>query len=189
MIRKIFSSRETNVMAKKAKNKKVQIMSFFPIDRFDCECAKDILEWKKKLATSPEKDRASLMSKQGYLTCSHNKEGMRRRVITCKNCKEVLGYCWATDDTLKDWCDFHYIQWSDGEEWHGCFTPHISPITQQLCLECCCGADTRDFSANMTLPGKVAYRIEEKNKIGRKFGEKDSKFQTRIVSANVLPFK
>lgn len=112
--------------------------------------------------------------------------GMRRYEVTCKACGEVMGYCWATDNTLGDWCEFHFTQWKDGKRWHGCMTPHISPVTEQLCLECCCGQDTRDFRANTTLSARVASRIEERNRVGREFGKPDSKFLVRIVSKNVI---
>lgn len=189
MMRKILASTEMKVEALRSKNKKVEIYAFFPNDRADCECQKMVLEWKKKLAPLPSNKRKGLIQEAGFLVCPRDKAGMNRYKITCKNCKETLGYCWATDSTLKDFCDFHYVSWTDGQEWHGCLTPHISPITEQLCFECCCGEDTRDFRANMTLSGKVAYQKEELCKVGRDFGKANSKFSVRIVSSSVLPFK
>lgn len=188
MNRKIFASRETNVVAMNSKNKRVEVYSFFPNDHADCECQKLVLEWKQKLVSLPTDKREALVKDTKFIVCPRDKTGMKRYKITCKNCGETLGFCWATDSTLKDFCDFHYVSWSDGIEWHGCLTPHISPITEQLCLECCCGQDTRDFRANMTLPGKIAYEKEELCKIGRDFGKALSKFSTRVVSGSVLPF-
>lgn len=187
-MRKIFASREMAKLAKQSDDGKVQVYSFFPIDRADCECQKMIKEWKEKLATMSEEKRNAVIQETKYLVCPRDKTGMRRRKITCKNCDEVLGYVWATDNTLKDWCDLHYVNWTDGKEWYGCLTPHISPITEQLCFECCCGQDTRDFRANMTLPTKTAFEIEEENKVGREFGETNSKFTSRIVSQNIVAF-
>lgn len=188
MNRKVFASRETNIVALSSKNKKVEVYSFFPNDKADCECQKMVLEWKQKLAGLPQNKRETLIQETKFLVCPRDKTGLKRYKIICKNCNEILGFCWASDSSLKDFCDFHYVCWSNGLVWHGCFTPHISPITEQLCLECCCGQDTRDFRANMTLPGKIAYQKEEVNKIGRDFGKINSKFSTRIVGVSVLPF-
>ena len=188
-MRHVFASRETAIVAKRSKNGRVQIYSFFPIDRAVCECQKLAKEFKKELSRLNTNQQKSLMQERQYLECPRDKTGMHRYVISCRNCKEVLGYCWATDPTLKDWCDFHYMQWSDGQEWYGCLTPHISPITEELCLECCCGQDTRDFRANMTLSAETAMEIENRNKIGREFGYANSKFLVRKVSIGVIPFK
>lgn len=187
MNRHVYSSRETNFIANESMAKKVVVYSMFPIDRASCPCAKEIMQLRKRLAMATPKDREGIIKELGgKLVCPRDKTGMTRFVITCANCKEVQGYLWATDATLKDWCDFHYSQWSDGERWRGCFTPHISPITEQLCLECCCGQDTRDFRANMTLPDKVALRREAVNAKGRAFNQTNSKFLVRKFSGNVL---
>jgi hypothetical protein len=188
-MRHIFASGETAFVAKTNKNKRIEIYSFFPCDRAGCDCQRLIIETRKKLSEMQEKDRIAFMSEKKVLVCPRNKKGLNRYVVECKTCGEVLGYCWAKDATLTDWCDFHYTNWTDGAEWHGCLTPHVSPITQQLCLECCCGEDTRDFRANMTLSAKEASLKEEKNMIGREFDKSDSKFKVRKVMANVLPFK
>ena len=188
-MRHILASEETSLVAKTNKNKRIEIYSFFPCDRAGCDCQKLIMETRKKLSEMQEKDRIAFMSTKKVLECLKNKKGLNRYIVECKTCKEALGYCWAKDESLKDWCDFHYVNWTDGKEWHGCLTPHVSPITQQLCLECCCGEDTRDFRANMTLTARKAYEIEEKNIIGREFNKEDSRFKVRKVIANVIPFK
>lgn len=112
--------------------------------------------------------------------------GMAWHEITCKACRKVQGYCLATNGTLRDWDEFHYTQRNDGKKWHGCMTPHVSPITSQLCLECCCGQDTRDFRANVTLPLRIAIGIEEKNRVGREFGRFGSKFLTKAVKRDTI---
>jgi len=117
------------------------------------------------------------------------KAGMKRYEVICKACKKIMGYCWATDNTLRDWCAFYYVQRNDGKRWHGCMTPHVSPVTEQLCLECCCGQDTRDFRANTTLSAKVAIRVEKRNRAGREFGRPDSKFLTRLVKRDTMVLK
>jgi len=115
--------------------------------------------------------------------------GMKQYEVTCKACKEIMGYCWATDSTLKDWREFHFVQWESKKKWHGCLTPHISPVTEQLCLECCCGQDTRDFRANTTLPSRIISKIEKKNIVGRDFGNSDSKFLTKEIKKATISFK
>lgn len=189
MKRIIFASKEMNNVAKKSSNGKVQVYSFFPVDRGNCSCQPYVLEWKNKLAITPPDKKDEILQDMKYLTCHRDKTLMNRYEISCANCKEVLGYCWATDPTLVDFCDFHYTSWTNGEQWYGCLTPNISPISEELCLECTCGSDTRDFRANMTLSAKDAETMEKNNAIGRKYGNMDSKFIVRQVKNDMLPFK
>lgn len=182
MKRIIATSQDVNTRMKLFKQKQLVVYSFFPIDKGDCVCRNMIYEWKKKMAAMPENKRQEEMERLGNLVCSRDKTFMKRYEIYCAECGDVQGYCWATDETLTDWCDFHYAQWTDGKQWHGCFTPNISPITEQLTLECVCGNDTRDFRANMTLSSKLAQSIEESNKIGREFNSQASKFKVREVT-------
>lgn len=163
----------------------IRIYSFFPIDRAGCACKTAIKEWKDSISLMPPHLREGEINKHGFIECPQDKTKMNRYKITCGGCGMVQGYCWASDETLKDWCDFHYVQWTDGKQWYGCFTPQVSPIDETLCLECACGVDTRDIRANMTLPGKTAFEMEEKNKIGRGFGTEQSKFEVEKVRANV----
>jgi len=175
-MRKIYASRETEEQAKKTPNKIVSVYSFFPIDKSDCACVKLIQEWQKRLGIASIQERKRLLEQTPFITCPRDKTGMTRFQIMCGRCNHRQGYLWATDATLIDWCDFHYTQWTRGDYWRGCFTPHVSPVTEQLCLECCCGNDTRDFRANMTLPQHIAERKERENRIGRHFNQPDSKF-------------
>lgn len=188
MKRKVFASKETKDKADKKPKKKIEVYSFFPNDKASCLCQPMVLEWKKRLATMNIEENNALVETTQYLVCPKSKEGYKRYEIKCANCKEVVGYCWASDETLTDFFDFHYTQWSDGIEWFGCLTPQISPITQKLCLECVCGADTRDFRANATLSDEAIADIERENSVGRDFGTKDSKFEVRQVDDDVLPF-
>ena len=187
-MRKVWISKEMSELVKKTPGKKIAIYGFFPCDQANCACQPLILKWKKDLLSMSNAHREQLMAKTKFLKCPRSKKGLNRYKISCRVCGEVQGYCWASDKTLKDWCDFHYVQWTKGEQWHGCLTPHISPITQELCLECCCGNDSRDFKANMTLPTKVADSLEASNKVGREFGKKNSKFIVRKVKATMIPF-
>lgn len=183
---RIFASREVTKVAKLSPTKKINIYSMFPIDRAYCECQKLILDWKKSLALLNESQRQELLNKTPFIECPHDKTNMKRFKIICASCGEGQAYCWATDSSLKDWFDLHYIQWTGDGYWHGCLTPHISPVTQQLCLECCCGQDTRDFKANMTLNYKIARQLELINSIGREFGKNDSKFIAKSIRKNLV---
>lgn len=152
------------------KEGKVEIVGLFPVDRFNCPC-------QEIKATDFEKGIRK------FIDCPKAKElGYKLYQVFCNQCGELQGYCYAKDEILKDYCDFHYIQWVEKNkkkyEWHGCFTPHLSPIDYKLCLECSCGNDTRDFRANTTLPFKDAQRLEFRNSKGRNFGLNESKFLT-----------
>lgn len=180
--RKVFTSGDMANKMKLLKKNRLEVFSFFPIDKGDCDCASLISEWKDKLKMMSPNQREAEIEKIGHLTCPRAKEsGMKRYTITCENCGQTQGYCYSKNASLVDWVDFHYLQWTNGEEWKGCLTPNISPITQQLTLECTCGQDTRDFRANMTLPGKVIADIENKNKKGREFNKSDSKFKVTVM--------
>jgi hypothetical protein len=185
MIRQIQASKEMGEKVKQTSKGRIDIYSLFPIDRADCSCQSMVMEFKKKLALSNEEDRARMIKETPILVCPRDKTAMTRYEIICQNCGEINGYCWATDSSLEDWCDFHYSQWTDGKEWKGCYTPHISPVTQQLCFECCCGQDTRDFSPNVTLDQKIVDRVENINSIGRKFNQENSKFSA-IEAVDVI---
>lgn len=185
-MRKLYASRETSLLAKGSKGNVVRVIGFFPVDRGDCNCISLIAEWKKRLSQANEKEQIALREKTPYIVCPRDKKGMTRYKVLCTKCKQMQGFCYATDETLTDWCDFHYVQWTKGDYWRGCFTPHISPVTEQLCFECCCGNDSRDFRANATLPQKVAERMERVNSVGRNFGLNDSKFIAKRVTKIVL---
>lgn len=179
--RKILTSRDTSEIVSQNKTKKLEVYSVFPVDRHDCACQKEVIKLKNQLAETHPDKRSDFLNKLTRLTCPRDKSGMTHKVISCKNCSQVQGFVWATDDALSDWCDFHYFQWTDGNEWFGCLTPNVSVIDGRLGLECTCGFDTRDFRANMTLPVKVAMDVEKSNEKGRRFGVVDSKFDVKNV--------
>lgn len=182
MDRTIFASRDISTKMKLMKQSKITVYSFFPIDRPDCVCQPLIEEFKLKLAAMPTHKREAIIQDQKAFECPASHVGKKRYEIFCKNCGRIEGYLWASDKTLEDWVDFHYAQWTNGIVWHGCLTPNVSPIDGRLGLECTCGNDTRDFRANMTLPGKTAFEMEQKNKIGRRFNELNSRFGVRDVT-------
>ncbi len=185
-MRKIYASRETSFEAEHSRMKVVKVYGFFPIDRADCVCQKEIIAWKRRLGEASEKERHLLIAQTPHLECTRDKTGMTRYGVFCSMCNQLQGVCWATDPTLKDWCDFHYVQWTKGDYWRGCLTPHISPISQKLLFECTCGQDTRDFRANMTLPQRVAEEKELENAEGRVMGLPDSKFYAKKFRKDML---
>jgi len=175
-MRSIYASKDTFKILKSSKAKKLEITSFFYIDPYNETSNKWLNEWKRKLTGMPVNKRKALMDKMGTLKSPLIKKDMKKYNIFCKKCGAYQGYVYATNKKLTNWCNFHYFQYTDGLNWFGCYTPHVSPITGKLCLECCCGNDTRDFSANNNLPSKVSNLIEKSNKIGRDFGKSNSKF-------------
>ncbi len=186
--RRILASRDIATKMLRTAQKKVQVYSFFPVDKASCVCHAMIHEWKEKLSMLPRELKEAELAKQAHLECPKDKTNMDRYEITCSGCGQVQGYCYATDETLKDWCDFHYVQWTDGKEWFGNLTPNISPIDETLGLECTCGVDTRDMRGNMTLPVMMAHDLEKDNRRGREFGQATSKFKVRKVSLNTVRF-
>ena len=107
---------------------------------------------------------------------------MKKYAIHCGACDELQGYIHAYNKNLDGWCNFHYYQRAENGQWKGCLTPHVSPVTGKLCLECCCGEDTRDFTINQTLPAHISQKIELDNKEGRDFNKYNSKFKVKEVS-------
>jgi len=188
------------------------IYSFFPADKSGCACQSKIQDLKNKFSAMRPQDIEGFKNKIGVFECPQDKTDLKRFNIYCNNCGNILGSCWASDETLSDWCDFHYICGSNlvekrivtleryegkplkkgnkygptkvrkhitkafGGHWEGALGVNISPIDERLGLECCCGIDTRDFRANMTLEEDVRKRIIEKNSRGKEFGKNDSAF-------------
>lgn len=188
MRKKTKASPELNNFMKFKKIKFAEVFGFYPVDRASCPCQKEIFALKKRLhELSPEQVKKEV-EKMKFYTCPRDKTGMKRYKIVCRQCNSIQGYLWATDPTIKDWCDFHYVQKSNGEEWFGCLTPHISPITEELHFECCCGQDTRDFRAN-TVRHTEFREKEKKARYGRDLGHANSKFIAIEVQSFKFPNK
>ena len=108
-------------------------------------------------------------------TCDISK--LSKYNVVCQNCKGVMGTVYATDKKLTDWCSFRYRCWYNKDEWGGCRTPNVSPMTGRLRIECCCGQDTREIL-------KTKYdALERSNAIGRSWGKRNSKFKLEEVKA------
>lgn len=185
-IRVVPASREVAKQALASPKKLVRVYSFFPCDRAYCDCAKLIADWKRRISEAKPEERQKLVADTPFIECPRDKTGLTRFAIHCARCKQLQGYCWASTPDLFDWCDFHYVSWSKGDKWNGNFGTHISPITEQLCLECVCGYDTRDFRANTQLHPSIVEDLEKEASKGRLFNQKDSKFIVRQASKKVL---
>lgn len=177
----LIASKEALEKLKRSKAGKLEIYSFFPCDKPDCECLDLVIEEKKKMESMSTSEKDKYMETVGYIKCPRNHKGMRKYKIICNTCGEVMGYLWATSYKLEDWCDFHYYQYLDKNGWHGCKTPNVSPIDGKLTIECCCGEDTRDFRLNKKLPSSIAEEMEELNGTGREFGKENSKFFVTLL--------
>ena len=172
-----ISPDEMRRIGKMKKGQRRRIISFFPVDRYDCACLPIVSDFKLRMPQMSEADRSETVRKIGYLRCpGHKRVGMRPYEVSCGKCKATVAYCYATDPSLSDWCDLHYVCEHDGKRWYGARTVNISPVDGKLSFECCCGNDTRDFRANRQLPEKITRRIEEKNRVGRELGKHNSRF-------------
>lgn len=102
--------------------------------------------------------------------------GYKKYNVFCTTCGDKVGYCWAKDDTLKEWCDFHYVCKHDKKMWYGCLAANVSPIDGSLGFECACGEDTRDFRASKTLPPIQKQLMSEYSTKHRGFAHGNAKF-------------
>lgn len=157
------------------------IFSFFPCDKWDCECQPDINDLKVRFANMTPKEVGNLKYKMEYLKCPRKKLGMTKYKIICNNCDEQVGQFYAREDDLNDWCDLHYISSHDGQYWQGAQIVNISPIDGAIGFECACGVDTRDFRANATLKGRQLLKKIAETKKGRLFNQEDSKFRLEPI--------
>jgi hypothetical protein len=142
-----------------------ELLSFFPVDRHDCECAKMRQDWSHKLSMMTEKNRRQEIDRIGTLECPKNKKGMKKYQVRCRNCESILAYLYAKDKSLSDFCDLHYYAVYTLDSWMGCFTVNLNPYDGKLTFECSCGQDTREM---------MYKKID--NSVGREFGKKNSKF-------------
>lgn len=176
--RVIFASPETQVFLADKKAKQHKIFSFFPVDHWDCECKTLIEDWKIKLGAMNDEQRRDLITRVDHIECPKDKTGKQKYQVTCTNCKAILAECYASDGTLSDWFDLHYIQETNGKKWTGCLTVNVSPLDGKIGFECCCGQDTRDFrSRRSNLHGKELDEKITETSSGREFGLDKSKFK------------
>lgn len=183
------ASTETKLVTQVEKGP-VKVFGFYPIDPpHETGAHRHVTDWKNKLARMTQRARVGRMSEMQQLPTTADVSGKSKYEIACTNCGAIQGYLMAFDDRLNGWCDFHYTQWSDGDYWYGCLTPHVSPIDGTLCLLCCCGQDTRDFRANMSIGQRRASLIEESNQKGRQWGSADAKFVARLVTGTIHPWR
>jgi len=167
--RTVLVSNEARLKLQQKKKDRRTVVSRYPIDRHDCKCQYMISRIKKG-------------RKKDYYQCPRSEEqGMKKYAVICKDCKSTLAFLYATDKSLEDWCDLHYVCEHDNLKWSGCMAVNISPVDGYLGFECTCGNDTRDFRANTTLPPQQAFEVAESNLKGREFNKRDSKFLVKEV--------
>src|SRR3990167_6808122 len=73
MKRVIFASSVMADRLKAAKQKKLSIYSFFPIDRGNCECVKLVSEWKDRFMLMHPKNKEDEILRVGHLVCPKDK--------------------------------------------------------------------------------------------------------------------
>lgn len=153
------------------------IYSYFPCDAHDCPCQKLISDLQHKFEGMTPKQVSEYKFKTEYLRCPKDKSDMKRYRIYCSHCSSLVGELYATDRTLVDYCDFHYISEHDGEYWYGAFGVNISPIDGHIGIECACGNDSRDFRANGTLPEIIKQQKIKEASFGREFNKDHSRYK------------
>ncbi len=174
-IKKVFVSLPEQIQTKLEHKQGRFIESFYPIDKHDCDCSTLKTEMINKLSSMSPTHQLAFKEKMGKIVCPKgDKLGFKKFKVICNNCKALIANVRASDKTLKDFCDLHYVCQHDGHYWKGCMTVNISPYTGQLGFECTCGQDTRDFSEKDPVK-------EQENKKGRLFNQKDSKFKVVVV--------
>lgn len=165
---------------KKQNIKRKIVVGFFPADPYWCECMPLVNQYKHDFSHLKPKEVAEAKYKMEYLRCPRNKSNLTKYNIYCKNCKEQVAFCYAKDESLIDYCDFHYISYHDGKFWQGALGINISPGARMgesiIGIECCCGQDTRDFRFNTTLPESKKQEMVKKCFQGRDFGKSSSCF-------------
>ncbi len=87
---------------------KRRITSFLPVDKPDCDCFAFRGEWGEKISNMSLDDRKSLQEQGKVFDCPRS-EGMKKYEIYCPKCGDLLGFVYALDDKLTDWCNLHYI--------------------------------------------------------------------------------
>ncbi len=177
----VYVSPDRANQLKHKKLKKAVTISYLPVNPYSDKAVRIVAAEQAKTNSMKPSDRLKYFKDNGVLETAKG-DGMKRYEVTCSNCGEVMGYVFATDAKLTKWRDFHYAQWHDENYWHGCLTPHVSPIDGTLCLECTCGIDTRDFRGNTRLTPQVVSTIEKVNSKGRQWGDISSKYKLKVIS-------
>lgn len=159
-------SKEAKEELIKTGQSKRKIKSWFPVDKWDCDCQPIIIEIKKD------------PSKFKYVECPKVKSlKWKKYKVQCSNCGADIAELYAKDATLSEWYDLHYLCEHNKLKWSGCLAVNISPIDGRLGFECACGNDTRDFRSNTTLKSKDLVKKLEETEKGKDFGKVDSQFK------------
>lgn len=132
----------------------------------------------RELAHMHPKERMRYLREHTPIDFVEDKQakGYHQYNITCVNCGDQVAVVWAKDDTLKDWCDLHYMCEHDKNTWRGAMAVNVSPIDGLVGFECACGEDTRDFRANKELPRVMKQLMIEYSNTHRGFGHAKAGF-------------
>lgn len=200
------SAEELELLLNSGKKERV-LVAKFPTDKPDCECQPVLKKLRVDLSRMSTKKAEAKMAELGdRFTCPRSKEGAIQYQIICNNCGEVVAECYSTDAKLKDYFDLHYISRSELVEevseveyvdkkgktkikkekqtvgyWQGCMVLNISPNDLAIGVECACGADSRDFRGNLTMPAKRVASLVNKTMRGRNFGLQNSQYRVSKV--------
>ena len=135
----------------------------------------ELADLKRSLAMMTPDERDAEIRK-GPIDFVKDKSGYKLYEVRCSTCGDVVAQVWATDDTLRDWCDLHYMSWHDKNTWYGAMAVNISPVDGHLGFECACGEDTRDYRANRSMPPVTKRLMIEYTMNHRDFAKPTSKF-------------
>ncbi len=132
----------------------------------------------RKLAEMPTPIRNDYLIKNTPIDFIKDKQklGYRKFKITCARCGDPIAVVWATDSTLRDWCDLHYLQEHDKNTWYGCMTVNVSQIDEQLGFECACGEDTREYRTRNSMSPILRELATEYSMKHRAFNKSTSAF-------------
>lgn len=130
----------------------------------------------RKLAGMNPVQRREYLRENAPIDFVKDKSGYKKYKVTCARCGDEVAIVWATDKTLHDWVDMHYMQKHDEKTWYGCLVPSISQIDEELGFECCCGEDTRDFRGRTSLAPVLRGLAIEYSMKHREFNKPTSAF-------------
>jgi len=160
-------SQEAKDLLKATGKKRRTIVSFFPVDKYGCDCFEMVQEYKEKFASLTPSTKKAEMKRMGMIVCPRAKQkGYKKYEIKCNVCSDTVAVVHAKDKKLTDWCNLHYICSHDKNKWRGCFT--VNTLGDVPGFECACGNDTR-----------------KPNMKERKFGENYSLFRA-VQSRGVI---
>lgn len=114
---KVFKTRTSNeelAFLKKSRLLKHDIYSFFPVDKWDCECQGLINDIKNQMTHLRPEDIEDFKKSLGVVRCPKAiRPTYKKYKVKCQNCGEIVAEVFATGPDLKDYCDLHYVGYSE----------------------------------------------------------------------------